>query len=128
MTDAQGTKWESEIVNRAMDATQFGAGRYPKRGQKGEPDVWIGAPDKKGSIAWVVWKRLVGKRSGPERRKPDGERDTVTLTLDDALYLLELARMSDPTITVDIQAKWKSALNVTRTLGELRDWTKEHRT
>lgn len=126
MTDSQGTKWESEIRSRAQ-ARGFNADRYPKRGQGGEPDVWIepnySRPQPR-YIGIVAWKRLVGKRSGPQRRKPDGERDTVTLALDDFLDLLEYV---DDGVRVEVQAKWKAALNVTRTLGELRDWIKEYR-
>lgn len=67
MTNKQGTAWESEIREQAKK-NSANADRYPKRGQKAEPDLYIGAEDLP-AVPAVFWKRLVGLKSDG-RRKP----------------------------------------------------------
>jgi hypothetical protein len=125
MTNPQGTRWESEIVSGAQ-GVNLPADRYPKRGQKGEPDLWIGhsTPDK--TIGVLFWKRLVGKK-GDGPRQPDGERRVVVVEYNDFLELIaELDESSPIRHRIEVQAKWTKALNVTRVLGELRSWMKEN--
>ncbi len=124
MTNSQGTEWETEILERAEPYGLTGL-RYPKRAQKHEPDLYLLGVGGQGigptrHIGVVAWKRLVGKKDG-KPRKPDGERRTVTLELDD---FLSLVSDSDYDYHVEVQAKWAAALNVTRVLGGLRTWMK----
>lgn len=123
MTNPQGTVWETEIVNGARRIGR-NAGRYPKMASKGEPDVWI-ARDLEWflstkSIPVVAWKRLVGTKSDG-RRKPDGERHVVIIGYADFLEMLPYLPNR-----FEVQAKWTSTLNVTRTLADLRAWLKDH--
>lgn len=121
MTNHQGTLWETEIVQAAR-LFQRPAGRYPKRGQADEPDVWIGQAEDVEAIPIVAWKRLVGAKADG-RRKPDGERAVIVISFDDwNRYVLPYVPYS-----FDVQAKWTGALNVTRTLAGLRTWLKERR-
>lgn len=126
MTNPQGTIWESEIVN-AFKSLGLKADRHPKRGQPGEPDLWIGNPDA--TVGVLAWKRLVGKK-GDGPRKPDGERRVVVMEFDDFRQLVkafnELADKAGLTrsISFQVQAKWTTNLNVTKTLGLLRSWLK----
>lgn len=121
MTDWQGTRWESDLRD-AFKKDGFMSDRYPKRGQKGEPDLWVCTQKNEETLGILAWKRLVGKRSAKERRKPDGIRDVVVMSLDDFRKLLPYVPYD-----FDIQAKWTARLNVTRTLAELHDWLKENR-
>lgn len=68
MTNPQGTQWESEIVRsvREKDTLYHSSDRYPKRGQKGEPDLYIGVPNSKHAYPALIWKRLV-KTGGKKR-------------------------------------------------------------
>lgn len=121
MTNPQGTQWETKIVKSALHFGRL-AGRHPKRGQRGESDVWIEPRQTSAiKIPVVLWKRLVGKkREG--RRKPDGERAVVIIGADEFFsYILPYVPVG-----FEIQAKWTSTLNVTRTLAELRAWMKDH--
>jgi hypothetical protein len=122
MTNAQGTKWESEIVSR-FHGQGHDAGRYPKMASQGEPDLWIGRPNAKAPILAVAWKRLVGKMADG-RRKADGAKEVVILSMTDFLDLVTMARRSVPTLPIHVQAKWTVNLNVTRTLGQLQAWHK----
>lgn len=128
MTNPQGTQWESEIVNRANDAGLH-ADRYPKRGQGHEPDLWVGAGDSRRAdelVPVLAWKRLVGKKS-QGRRKPDGERDVVVLRYEDFLMMASLIDEHSPTTCrYEVQAKWKTNVNVTRVLSGLVNWMKEN--
>lgn len=123
MTNPQGTTWESEIVGGARDSGSpyHNTGRYPKRAQKGEPDLWIGQAEPTDAIPLVIWKRLVGKKSDG-RRKPDGVRAVVVLDWEDFKTMLPFLPFN-----FEVQAKWTNRLNVTRVLGELKDWLKENR-
>lgn len=123
MTNHQGTEWETEIVTKASKFHGYGmAGRYPKRGQADEPDVWIGKAEDPHAVPVVGWKRLVGRKKDG-RRKPDGERAVFIIGADDFFeYVLPYVPH-----TFDVQAKWTSTLNVTRTLAGLRAWLKAHR-
>lgn len=117
MTNPQGTQWESAIVREAQESGAF-SGRHPKRGQKGEPDVWIETAGWAGTLPVVMWKRLVGRKADG-RRKPDGEPAVVVIGFSDFMKML-------PFLPFDfqVQAKWTSTLNVTRTLADLRAWMK----
>lgn len=121
MTNKQGTEWESEIVQKVQeqDTLYHSADRYPKRGQKGEPDLYIGVPNGKHSYPALIWKRLV--KGDGQRRKPDGVRAVVVLDWEDFQEMLHYMP-----VTFDVQAKWTERLNVTRVLGELRSWMREH--
>jgi hypothetical protein len=128
---AQGTAWESELVDLAL-SMGFLADRYTKRGQADEPDLWwinphgwVPGVNASHHIQAVAWKRLVKNEEG-KRRRPDGERAVVTITLEDFAYLVYEAqtRGLNP-IAVDIQAKATQNLNVTRTLKGLREWTRK---
>lgn len=48
-------------------------------------------------------------------------RAVVVLDWEDFLEMLEYVP-----VTFDVQAKWTERLNVTRVLGELRSWLREH--
>jgi hypothetical protein len=125
LTNPQGTVWESQVRDRALEL-RFDSARHPKRGQKHEPDVWVTVPGatRNPVIGALFWKRLVGtKGNGP--RQPDGERRVVVLAEEEFWLLLTLI---DPEheVRFEIQAKWAKALNVTRVLGGLRDWLKQH--
>lgn len=122
----QGTAWETAIVRRAK-ALDFHAARLPLRGQRGEPDLEIGSPSPhEKDIPAVAWKRLV-KAKGKKKRVPDGEGEVVVLSLDDFLALLVEGRhhcegdCGYVPRRIMVQAKATERLNVTRTLGELRD-------
>lgn len=122
MTNRQGTEWETEIVRtiQELDTLYHSAGRYPKRAQKGEPDVWIGVPESRDPIPIVAWKRLV--KTGGKRRAPDGERAVVVIGWEDFQKMLDFLPFM-----FEVQAKWTERLNVTRTLHELRTWLRENR-
>lgn len=121
MTNPQGTTWETQIRKDMEDAGRR-SGRHPKRGQPGEPDVWVGEPDSLEPIPLVAWKRLV-KNGGP-RRVPDGVRAVAVVDWED---FLDMIYYLPPAFTFEIQAKWTERLNVTRVLGKLKDWLKENR-
>lgn len=124
MTNPQGTQWESELRD-AVRRMHIPADRYPKRGQKGEPDVWIGHESRPDSIIPVLsWKRLT-KNKGAKRRSPDGERDVVVMRTTDFLRLVNLLH-NDSRFRYEVQSKWTQNLNVTRVLGELVNWLEEH--
>lgn len=131
MTNPQGTQWETDLV-LAAKAVGLRADRFPKRGQKGEPDLWIGTPDVDSAIPVLAWKRLTGKKSDG-RRKPDGARQVAVLDMADFLYLIrELDHCRNflgggQVVTVMVQAKWAAALNPTRVLGLLQSWLKAAR-
>lgn len=126
MSNPQGTQWETQIVN-AAHKIGLKADRFPKRGQAGEPDLYIGKPSDSG-IPVVFWKRLVGKKTPGKPRKPDGERTVVIIGAEDFMYMvreLENYRNGSPMADVTsimVQAKWTAALNPTRTLWLLRCW------
>lgn len=119
---AQGTRWETEIVKRAKAIGMY-ARRLPLQGVKGEPDVEVEAPEGyMRTIGVLFWKRLTPSKGG-QRRSPDGAADVVVLTVDDFLWLYELATLSEaaqaPKLLV--QAKATERLNVTRILGDLKE-------
>jgi hypothetical protein len=126
-----GTAWETELVDTAL-SMGFMADRYPKRGQPDEPDLWWINPhgwwetnNTHHHVLAVAWKRLVKNEEG-KRRRPDGERAVVTITLEDFAYLVyETQTRGLYPLTVDIQAKACQNLNVTRTLKGLKEWTKK---
>jgi len=126
MTNPQGTDWESELVN-ACKVLRLPAGRYPKRGQKHEPDVWIGMPDMPDSIPVVSWKRLTKTKEGAKRRTPDGERDVVIIRTRDFLRMVNHLKAANYELNFDVQSKWTQNLNATRILHGLVKWLEEHR-
>lgn len=127
MTNPQGTQWESELRDAAR-TLHLPADRYPKRGQKGEPDVYIGYPGADNVVPIVSWKRLTKSTPSAKKRTPDGVRDVVVMRTEDFLMLANRIWMDPrPNIKFEVQSKWTQNLNVTRTLGDLIKWLEEHR-
>lgn len=120
MTNPQGTVWETDLVNRAKLQGRS-AQRYPKMASKGEPDLFIeGRPGYDlPTIPLLAWKRLTGKKA-EGRRTPDGVRAVIVIDAED-FYRDVLPWLPH---RFEVQAKWTSALNVTRVLGDLKAWLK----
>lgn len=122
---AQGTGYESKLVKQFRALEQYGveSDRYPLKGIKGEPDLYVkfGWPSERRNLSLripvLVWHRIVNTGEGP--RKPDGERDVVVLSLVDFLALLE-AVDEEVAARIEVQAKACERLNVTRVLADLR--------
>jgi len=111
----QGTKWESEVVKRAMLHGLYGE-RIAEGGSKDIGDVYLFneyADDGDIPIVALAWKRLV--KTDTSRRTADGEKEVVVLPLDDFLYILQFS----PCEAV-IECKATQQLNVTRVLGKAR--------
>ena len=109
---AQGTRWETEIVNR-LNTHHINARRLPEGGTRDEGDIefwrdgqrWIveakhrerlqphralhAAKTKAGDATTIIaWKRTV-KKKGNDRRSADGEPEIIAMDMDTFLYLLD---------------------------------------
>lgn len=113
MSNPQGTAWETELVS----TSSLHGERLPKRGVKGEPDLWLGTHPSTADrmIPVVAWKRLVPVK-GKQRRTPDGVRDVIVMSKADFDYLT--TRVGGGVAWM-VQAKWTERLNVTRVLHSL---------
>lgn len=111
---AQGTAWETELVNRAQ-AYGILADRLAEGGSNDRGDVWLVNPPGEYPIVGVAWKRLTGDGT---RRTPDGARDVVCVQTDVFLYLVRKAAEVDDDLDVVLEAKARQNLNVTRELAK----------
>jgi len=113
----QGTRWEKFLKDLGL-RNKISADRHPKRGQKGEADVWWQRGNGAKVIPAVGWKRLTGKKS-EGRRSPLGARDMIVLSPEDFAWLVSQAY----NVRIEIQAKACAALSVSQTLKEITEWT-----
>lgn len=114
---AQGTRWETELVQKAQAAGLL-ADRMPEGGMNDAGDVWIGdTPFPSGDdIAVVAWHRLID--TGNTRRAPDGVPSVVVMTLDDFLKIALEATQAG--ISFVAECKATERLNVTRELHDAK--------
>ena len=112
----QGTAFETYVVALARDNYWLKAERIAEGGSKDIGDVMLKSTESPlwDTIVAVAWKRLV--KGNGERRRPDGVRDTVTITLQDFLLLLGEANLN-----AIVECKATERLNVTRTLAKARE-------
>lgn len=125
MTNSQGTEWETATVNDAK-LRDIPAIRLVKQGQKNEADVLIGFTSEPSKLGWHVpalfWKRLGPKKPGQKKRRPLGERHTVTVGRDDFMDMYQALFEAGLAPTLWVQNKWTEQLSVTLVLKGLRDW------
>lgn len=118
-----GARWEAEVRSRLQGSEGWLADRHPKRGVKGEPDIWatVPHPPPGGAFPVLAWKRLTRNEAGARRRTPDGVRAVAVLEWESLVRLWEEAGRPP----LQVQCKAAQQINVTRVLGRLISALKE---
>ena len=116
---AQGTRWESRIVNGVKMRTTRPASRLAKAGQKDEADVRIPGIKMRPMVAWERW---VGKKGDDRNRR----RAVRMVTITEAHFFELIDKDEKAEYGYWVQCKSTQSLSLSRTMEGLQTWVSKN--